>query len=351
MAKNAYLIVTDLHVCHKSLTNRLDYRAEIAFVNMELIKTARKYRVLGYKVTLLLLGDVYHNSYQSVFNAITDSNFFVMWKKSIGDIYSVVGNHELSYYDSNPFYTLVTEIESDKLKSVTDKVWAPIGTMSTIKVLDRLDDGEVHFHFNHYSTNISQVKEVEGINIGLFHQEIVCDSIITAMEAALQGKVFAKTTAFDNTDILDGYRYCFFGHMHKVYGTWLNEHGTYLCYLASLGRTNETEVSDNFLDRNLPVVLVDDGKLLGVEENKITLQARKECVNETYVEKAKATYNTVKQKNEFKKYTPLGDDPVQNLKSLFSTQPKCLRIFEGLLQDSVEPLGEAIIEKCRRKRI
>lgn len=100
-----------------------------------------------------------------------------MWANTFGEIYSVIGNHELSYYSSNPFYTLVSDIESDKVQSILNRVWQPVGSAGVIKVVDSLEDGEVLFHFNHFGTTIA--KPVVGKhNIGLFHQDIVNSEIL-----------------------------------------------------------------------------------------------------------------------------------------------------------------------------
>lgn len=103
MGRNAYLIVTDLHFSYKNLRNRYDYRAEVLDACKFIINLAADYKRKGYTITLLLLGDVFHRSYSDVFNACTDNNFFYMWANTFGEIYSVIGNHELSYYSSNPF--------------------------------------------------------------------------------------------------------------------------------------------------------------------------------------------------------------------------------------------------------
>lgn len=58
--------------------------------------------------------------------------------------------------------------------------------------------------------------------------------------------------------------------MHQVYGTWgytnpKTGKSSVLCYLASLGRSNVTEVNDDFLERNVPAVLIDDVLLMRVQ--------------------------------------------------------------------------------------
>ena len=351
MAKNAYLIVSDLHISYKSLANRINYRNEIDYVQSELIQVAKKYRNYGYTVKLLLLGDVFHNSYQSVFNALIDSDFFKMWKQVFGDIYSVLGNHELSYYDSNPFYSLVTEVESKKVKDIPGKICTPIGVLPVISVPDTLCDGNVIFYFNHYACPIAKVEDTNKINIGLFHQEIVDHSIKAKMETTLGSGIFANTVSIDSSGILNDYDYCFFGHMHKIYGMWQTDSNTVLCYLASLGRTNETEVNDNFLERNIPVILVDDGNFIAAEDNKFLLMPRSECVNTALVEKAKKTYEIEKMRKAAKTYVPIGDDPLKNLRQVFQECPKHLDVLNAFISAVDDPIYLDLNRRISYERI
>ncbi|MEY8333095.1 metallophosphoesterase [Lachnospiraceae bacterium 47-T17] len=347
MGKNAYLIVSDMHNFYRNLANRIDYREEMRIVEDELLSIAVKYKTDGYNVIMILLGDVFHNSYNDVFKAILDSSFFIMWDRLFGKIYSVIGNHELTYYSSNPFYTLVDSIESQKVQNIMNKTWQPLGLMPVITVPDELRDGNVVFHFNHYSTPISK-SENGRINIGLFHQEIINKQIITLMEQQLQTYVFANPVDFDGLDVFDGYAYCFFGHMHKAYGVFKTENGCILAYLASLGRTNVGEVLDTFLERNVPAVLVSDGDLVCVESNKFSLQKRSECVNEAAVEKAHETYEIQQQKKALKRYIPASDDPVDNLKSRFMGNAEVIMLIDELRANDMDTKGIELLGKANR---
>lgn len=347
MAKNAYLIVSDLHKSYKNLANRIDYRSEIAVVEDFLLSTAAKYKQSGYELTLLLLGDVFHNSYSDVFNAVLDNNFFVVWEKFIGKIYAVLGNHELTYYSSNPFYTLVDKIESKKLQRIMNCVYQPIGLLPILNVVDELRDGEVVFHFNHYSTCVGNPEDGK-VNIGLFHQEIVNRQIVLQMEEILHAQVFARTLDFSQLDVLNGYRYCFFGHMHKVYGMYQADNGCVLDYLGSLGRTNVSEVDDNFLERDVPAVIVEDGIFCRVESNKFLLPERAKCVNEVEAEESHKTYELQKQKQIVKCYVPASDDPISNLKNKFASRIEVIQLIDELIGNEIDARGLRILGKANK---
>lgn len=341
MAKNAYLVTTDLHLNYKNMRSRVDYRGETNVVCQKLVDIANTYRKRGYNVVLLLLGDVFHGSYGDVFNACSDNNFFFMWKQTFGQIYSLVGNHELSYYVKNPFYTLVSSIESANVKKILNRVYKPVGTLDAIRVVDRLEDGDTVFQFNHYGTGI--IPPENGVhNIGLFHQNLASSEIIQAAKSNFGFSWFANAIDIDGTGILTGYDYCFLGHAHTLYGTFKTDSGTILCYLGSLGRTSVTEVLDNFLERNIPVVRVEEGRLSGIDDNKFKLPDRASCIVEEQVLENKHVSAVQKERSIIKSTVSIGDDPVENVLSSLSDNALAARIFKELLIESFDGYGQEL---------
>lgn len=350
MEKVAWLIASDLHLYYKNISSHLDYVNEMLEVRGNMLETAMKYKAEGYtKVNLLLLGDVFHRSYTSVDSAVYDCNFFVLWREKIGDCYSVIGNHELSYYKSNPFFSLVKEIESQRVLNITDRVWTPTGLLPIIRVVDTIECGDVVFHFNHNRCLIARPTDSSKVNIGLFHQEIVCNEIVSAMNARLGDEIYASTIDFDSTDIFSGYNYCFFGHMHKVYGTWKLESGTVVSYLASLGRTNVSEVNDSFLERNLPVVKVIDGKFSGIDDNFIRLPSFEESISVSVAEKNKEEREKAKLIRSVRDYSPLDDDPVQSLMNFYSNDEYMLELVRGLYESGFDAIGINLRARFNRR--
>lgn len=341
MGKTAYLIATDLHMSYKNLRSRVDYRNEIAHVCQNLIKVAEEYTKKGYSITLLLLGDVFHNAYNSVFAACNDNNFFYRWALRYGAIYSLLGNHELTYYSSNPFYTLVSCIESDKVKRIINRIWEPLGSLPVIRVVDTVEDGDVIFHFNHYNAGVAEPKTGK-VNIGLFHQNIVCDEIKKISEARYGTTLYGPTAEIEKMGTLDGYQYCFFGHMHSIYGSFKTDSGVILCYLASLGRTNITEVSDRFLERNIPVVAVDSGKFTGVFDNKFNLLSRAESVVEQVAKENQDKLALDKAVKEIKKSNPLSSDSVQNVVANLMNNTLSVSIFKEMIEKPIDDYGAAL---------
>lgn len=328
MAKNAYMIITDLHLGNIAATSRIDYRNEITRVKTALLETAMKYKKCGWNVIALMLGDVFHGSYRDVTTALMDADFINLWRLKIGEIYTVLGNHELTYYKANPFYALIASVESERVCNIINKVWTPLGLSNVVRIVDRLVDGEVCFYFNHYSTGI-QKPGSEECAIGLFHQDIIDRQIVEEVQQRYNKSYYGNTVALETSGILDGYKHCYFGHIHTVYGIW-KANDVYLHYLASLGRTNEKEVSDDFLERNIPVILVEDGRYRGQEDNFIQLLSRSECISESEVEINHEIYLGRKERKDIREYKPILDDPVNDLEIFFQEDLDASRILTEL---------------------
>lgn len=339
MQRNVYLIISDLHASYKNKVNRYDYVREIEDVIAKINKIANKYKKQGNNVNLIFLGDIVDDSYKDLTKAIWLNNIFV-YLSSMYKIYSVMGNHEFSYYKDNPFWSLMAQVNSDKIKDVLTVTWQPTGLLQLIEVKDKLIDGNVVFNFNHHPTPIN-IPTPNKINIGLFHKDYAPKAVVEDMKRNFQLDVWdGHIQHFENSTLLDGYDYAFFGHLHKVYGTWsfVNDKTNYttiLYYLASLGRPNHTEVSDNFLERNIPAVIIENGEFVAVEDNKIQLMSRVECVKEEVVKTQQEIYQNKKQDSRIIKYEPLSDDPLTNIQSALAERPSLLFKFNNYLDNDV----------------
>lgn len=335
--KNAYLIVTDLHMFYKNLRNRVDYGGEISFAWDKIMEIVAKYEK-NYCVTVLFLGDLFHRGYQDTFSAIVGNNMFQHLHKRVNGVYTVLGNHEVSYYKDNPFYTLVKTIDSERVRSARLKVCKPVGLQNTVNVVDELSDGEVTFYFNHYGTGIAAPKD-GGVNIGLFHQDIVSRTVIAQAEDTFGTQVYAQETDVEGKGLLRGYNYSFLGHMHQMFGMYGLDDGGILYYLGSLGRTNTVEVNDDFLTRDIPVVLVNDGKFAGIEKNEFRLPGREACVKEDGVQDSKLSYEEQKMLKAARSYVFNGDNPIEELMARLNDNVLATQITKELIKSPVDSIG------------
>lgn len=335
MAKNAYLIISDLHDYYKNLDNRVNYPGEIDKVKEKIVEVGMRYKELGYDVYAILLGDVFHRSYKNVISGILSNNYWILANKLFTKIYSVLGNHETSFYSSNPFFTLLDSIDSLKIQTKQDKIWQPVGICNVFNVVDMLQDGEVIFHFNHHGCPVT-VPSSADYNIGLFHTDFVFSELVQASENQYHMNPYTNNVIeASNNELLELYDICFFGHHHKIYGRWeINTDKGHKCcvqHLASLGRPNVTEVQDNFLERDIPVVIVEDGKYIKTEPNTFLLGSREECVKESVLEEQHKAYERVVALKVANNYIPMVDDPVENIKQFCATDSYLTRIFEELI--------------------
>lgn len=333
MAKNVYLVIPDLHLGNLVTNNRKSYRDEMIAAEMELLKIAIHYKQENYNVITMFLGDIFHNSYKDVTEALIDKDFISNWRLKVGEVYTVMGNHEFTYYRANPFYTLIHSIESESVRRISNRVYTPLGTTNVVRVIDNLTDGEVSFYFNHFGTGIAPTDNK--VNIGLFHQELVDPQIRAEMENKLGKQIYSKVTDLDNSQILSQYTYCFFGHMHTIYGVWKSGN-TYLSYLGSLGRTNETEVRNDFLERNVPAIIVNDGIFERIEDNFFNLLSRGESVVEEVVTRVRKEREVTAELKELRSYVPLNDSPIKNVRTLFAEEPQVLRILDDLKNSDLD---------------
>lgn len=336
MGKNAYLIISDLHDYYKNIDNRFDYPGEIAKVKEYILELGAAYRSKGYNPVAILLGDVNHRSYQNVNSAILNNNYWIAANEVFTKIYSVLGNHEITYYSSNPFFTLVSDIDSVKLQTLQNKTWQPIGLFNVINVVDYVNDGEVVFHFNHYGCPVT-IPEKGKYNIGLFHTEFVFSEIAKASEDSYNMNAYvSNAVSAQGNELLETYDLCFFAHHHKIYGCWDvttdTQHHCMVYHLGSLGRPNVTEVNNNFLERNIPVVLVEDGRFVTVEDNKFMLPAREICVREDIVAINRENYERTKELQIAKDYKPIKDNPVENIRDFCSSDAYLTQLFEDLIK-------------------
>lgn len=355
MEKNAYLIISDLHDFCKNLDNRFNYPNEIDLVKEKIIELGVMYKNRGYDVTAILLGDVNNRSFSNVNGAILNNNYWIVADKLFNKIYSVLGNHETTYYNSNPFFTLVNKIESDKVKMLHNKVWQPIGMLNIFNIVDKFEDGNVAFHFNHYGCPITYPDRSK-FNIGLFHTDFVFSELAKASEDVNHMNAYIKKAiSANNNELLELYDICFFAHHHKLYGCWQittdSGHNCVVSHLASLGRPNVTEVDDNFLERNIPVVIIEDGNFKCVEDNKFMLLSRAECVREDIVELNHVAYERTQALQLAKDYVPTSDDPVENVKIFCSNDNYLTKVFEDLTEKDKDSLTEELEYEIKEEGI
>lgn len=348
--KEAFLIISDLHLTSKEKTNRKFYVKEVNDNLVKILQTGNKYVNDGYKVSLIFLGDIADRSYSEVIPSIQLNNMFVVYNMVFEKCYTVLGNHEFSFYTDNPTWTLFANIKSDRVNTCLNSNWKPLGMLNLVEVVDTLEVGDTVFSFMHHPTGI--LTPVQGkVNIGLFHKDLVPSSVVRDMEVNKGLEIWSDNLIdFENTSMLDGYNYCFFGHVHKMYGKfrYVNDKTNWssiLYYLGSLGRPNQTEVQDNFLERNIPAVIIEDGKFNRIEDNLFNLRSREESVIEQIVVENKEAYEKRKEQKELLNYEPISDNPIDNINNAIASSSELYKLFNDYLDNNYSDLENNLNKK------
>lgn len=341
MAKNAYHIITDTQFEHGDKDNRISYEAECLHVKQEILKRVIETNKQGYRSHVLFLGDIYTRGFKDSSKAMAEFDFFTYLNK-LAKCYSVIGNHELSFPKDNPFYNLISTIP-EGISNLPHNRIVLKGITGLLNITDRLEDGNVVFNFNHYGSGV--LPPISGkVNIGLFHQEITCKPAVES--AALRGldQYELKSIKLEEHDVLFGYDYCYFGHFHKYYGKWLIDGSRYIHYLGSLGRPNFTEVSNDFLERTIPCVFVEDGNLTNIEDYKFTLMSEEECLKFDVIEQQSKKRAKRKDLQAMMDLEVSVGDVMDNVKFKFNNE-----IFTTIIDCILNDTKDSLLEEIERR--
>lgn len=342
MEKNAYHIITDTHFDYTDKENRISYVNECLYVKRKIVERVNYTNSLGYNSYVLFLGDIYSKGYRSVEAALAEFDFFTYLDKITKGIFTVYGNHEQSFPSGNPFYNLISNIPNDVTNLPHNRIKL-LGITGLLEIRDRLVDGNVVFNFNHYGSRVLEPLP-DKINIGLFHQNITCGPAVAS--AGLRGldQYETKSIKLEEHDVLFGYDYSFMGHFHKYYGKWMIDGKRYLYYLGSLNRPNYTEVSDDYLERTIPCVYVENGELTNVEDYKFNLMSEKECLKFDVIEKQKEKREKRKELMNIINLDICTEDLIDNVKLKFNSE-----IYNHIIDSVLLDVKDNFMEEIERR--
>lgn len=308
---NVYLVVTDLH-CDVEKANRVDYFGEILKSLQDIMGIADKYRSTGASVNLVFLGDVFDAGLSNPMDAMQLMEVFYFFCSIFDNVWSVVGNHEVSFARNNPFWFLVSDLQDESLKGLKRFI-QPRGLTGRIVVPGTVVDGDTVLYFNHHGTQ-AKVPTEGKVRVGLFHQNVGSNDIC---------KMWGTFDDVEEASYVQGYHYSFFGHMHLAKGSyWLNDAHT--CkgeWLGTIGRTNVDEVLDDFLDVNIPAIVVEDGVFRAIEDNTITLLPRASTIDFQRLEAAQRSKEILTQRKNIATNNYHGETLFETLEGSFAGTP------------------------------
>lgn len=312
-------VIQDMHIWNKNISNRKDYISECItnFNTVENIVKSSRRKYMMDKIYIVFLGDIFHQGFGD------DSLSFNIWVQKFqmlravcNGIYFVVGNHELSYKEKNPFWSLMNEIKSNKLKKYKVECYGalPIATLT-----DYLDIDGIRLHFNHYGTPIENILGNRN-NILFSHEYWMTDNMFNSLEKIGGEKLkrqYLRYNKITDTSVIKNFKLCFFGHMHRFQSqfkiVWDNKGSkeTILYHLASLGLTNKDEVKNTGDTRIIPEIVFNNGEV-SVVEHKIKIPNGIELLKYDTVKKQESQYEITKlrKKERQEEKEIMGMDPI-----------------------------------------
>ena len=329
---NSFIIITDAHLWTRDRKSSIDYRRECFHFFYQIEDIIDEELEKGRNVYLIFLGDVFHRSYKYLDEAMQDVDYFHYLNTKVHGIFSVVGNHEMTYSKNNPFWFLKNKIESKYLRVYTKL--EPKGINNIIMTPDYIVCGNLCFQLNHYSLSVRPcTSDNEYV---LSHNTITTSSIMNNHPEVWN----AGYIDFEEERTFEGFKRVYLGHQHELYGTYVykNVKGgeTIVRNLGSLGRPSSKEIRNDFLKRAIPVIHTMNGNVDSVTEVEIELLAREECVNEAVVERQRKMRRIRKAKEIIKNYNPVADRPIEEVRETFRNFTTATNIINCCLQDKVD---------------
>lgn len=341
-------IIPEPHLWDKSFKNRRDYPAEIASYLAEVVQQINRYD--GEKI-IIFPGDIFHRSYTTLSGLFKAINWISYLNNITNNkVYSCVGNHELSYPQSNPFWIMADDCTTryESLKHVE----AYASVEKRIKIVDHLDVGKLRFIFGHYSrTDLVDTSDKDLVYIS--HNTILEPEIVEHIANDLERDVnveYMTTSKICNPNsipITERLKYVFVGHMHTFYSAYHVDEmydSTHLDfqlqYLGSLGRTAINEIINTDLERTIPHFIISDSDY-SYEPFTIQLSPREDIVIEEIAEHNSEVYQTQKAIKHLKETNVFGVTAEQAITRALAEDPEALHLFSSLYyhQPDVEILN------------
>ena len=293
------IIIPEPHISSTNIESRSDYLGEIK----DYLNSIKMFIEQDNQIAFVtFVGDVFNRG----FTDIDEYFYWIDWFNGLdsllsnrdGCIYSVIGNHELSFSKGNPFWRLVSRRDG---KYLTECKWDnrsafPVGLKSLITVCDFVDLENVSIFFCHYDKiqncenlvmeHIKQYGE-ERNRICISHNSIISHEIANVLRENYGRDPlthFIQHEQISSYELFTKFDAVFNGHMHKAFSNFtitdeVTEHETLLYYLGSLGRTNSDEVNDRDLKRVCPIIDLTEFKL---QLLTISLWNRQKSLRENY---------------------------------------------------------------------
>lgn len=332
-------IIPEPHIWDKNFKNRKGYPAEISGYLQEIIEHIKS--LDGDKI-IIFPGDIFHQGFTSVSGMTRALNFFVTLNRiTDGNVYSVVGNHELTYTNNNPFWMMAEDYTS---RFAVQKSYAAYGIFKPgIKIKDSLVVGNLRFIFGHYGRTDYDVMPGNEDLVLISHNSLIESTIEATMKDKYKRNLpteYMKVTrltssaAIPLTSIL---KYVFVGHMHTMYSQFLVDDESSsvhlkfcLRYLGSLGRTSIREVDNSDLTRTIPQFVVQADGSYTYEPFNIQLQNYEQTIDLAVAKENEVKAAKVKTLKHIAATNSFGETPEDCIRRELADTPAYLSLFNEI---------------------
>ncbi len=347
------IIIPEQHLYHKAITTVPEMVADNAKICNEILQLLKN----SYKPTVIFMGDIVHRGIKNTEDAYFIEDFFrAVSLFTSGRVFSVVGNHELSYRKNNPFWG-AARVQSDFINSVVRQKYSI--QQPLIGIVDDMIIGDMQYSLGHYGRvyggTYFTADNVKHVSL-LTHNSLLTSEIVDYMKAKgrdLQAQYVRMRELRDEgnlprTNLL---KYVYVGHLHKAHGIFNVEEDIFglklnfnLHYLASLGRTNHGEYTDD-IERFIPIHVIRNGKFVEEKFHTITLPTREVSVDERVVLENREGYERQKQTRELKKVMTQSMDLIDAVGEYIKEEPVLMDWFERASRHEIEPELVKVINK------
>lgn len=287
----AHFNIPDLHLFHK-LANRVNYIDEMLAVIDNIGAIVEKYKSRGYTCVSLLNGDVAHKGSPTDSKNDPVAQAIKLLLSFFDENYLNIGNHEISYHKNNPIFKFIQNIEDTRV-IIRHPYIRTSSLIQDLRVVPKLEYSDFEIVFTPYGEY--PVRGEKEKSFLVMHDDLISSHARNKLKADLpQYKI--KPYAIPENE----FDYVFCGHNHLVFEKWTSGI-TKIYNMASLGRSNVSEVKDDFRQRTIPVILSDNGIFNSIAEETITLHKRDVIVYESMVEESKDKYEVQKEREEVRK--------------------------------------------------
>lgn len=345
--KAKVFIITDMHIWDKQIGANINYVNEIKKYATDILHMIEREEVgEDEEKIVVFLGDIFHREFNQVQESLWWIGWFLELRMECDRVFTVMGNHELTYYKNNLFWHMVNYIKSEKVNSIVDRAVTARGRLNLIEVWDDFVVGGFRFKMFHNRCGFSRGK-TDLPSIGLFHEAVLEEEISSVMRSKgldLKEK-YLDRYYLRNLDVFENMKYAYLGHMHTAYGEFLVEtdigNELELNYLGSIGRTNSAEVVSG-TERCVPILKINGDE---ISEEKYRFQLEDNVLDLEIRDESKEKYEMKKNLLEITKKDILMESPVGNVRKILSeSKASSIGLLEDLLMGSIAQRDMDIID-------